>query len=107
MNFNRIAPTIDVEAMQQSHVTLIGGAYGLARDLVHSGLGAVTLVDFDRIDASNPARQDFYSTDMGRYKVEATAEINNTKVVVSAIMERKRAGKSKKWTTIIVRFNKG
>lgn len=75
MNFNRITPTIDVEAMQQSHVTLIGGAYGLARDLVHSGLGAVTLVDFDRIDASNPARQDFYSTDMGRYKVEATAEM--------------------------------
>ncbi|RKY10510.1 MAG: hypothetical protein DRP56_00775 [Planctomycetota bacterium] len=75
MNFNRIAPTIDVETMQQSNVTIIGGAYGLARDLVHSGLGAVTLVDFDRIDASNPARQDFYSTDTGRYKVEATAEM--------------------------------
>ena len=70
MNFNRIAPTIDVEKMQQSHVTIIGGAYGLAKDLVHSGLGSVTLVDFDRIDASNPARQDFYSTDTGRYKVE-------------------------------------
>lgn len=75
MNFNRIAPTIDVETMQQSSVTIIGGAYGLARDLVHSGLGAVTLVDFDRIDASNPARQDFYLTDTGRYKVEATAEM--------------------------------
>jgi len=75
MNFNRIAQTIDVEKMQQSHVTIIGGAYGLAKDLVHSGLGAITLVDFDRIDASNPARQDFYTTDMGRYKVEATAEI--------------------------------
>ena len=74
MNFNRITPTIDVETMQQSHVTIIGGANGLARDLVHSGLGAVTLVDFDRIDASNPARQDFYTTDLGRYKVEATAE---------------------------------
>ena len=75
MNFNRIAPTIDVETMQQSSVTIIGGAYGLAKDLVHSGLGAVILDDFDRIDASNPARQDFYSTDMGRYKVEATAEM--------------------------------
>ena len=75
MNFNRIMSTIDVEAMQQSHVTIIGGAYGLAKDLIHSGLGAITLDDFDRIDASNPARQDFYSTDMGRYKVEATADI--------------------------------
>lgn len=75
MDFNRIAPTIDVDTMQQSHVTIIGGANGLARDLVHSGIGGVTLVDFDRIDASNPARQDFYSTDMGRYKAEATADI--------------------------------
>lgn len=75
MYFNRIASTIDVETMQQSNVAFIGGAAGLAGDLVHSGLGAVTLVDFDRIDASNPARQDFYSTDMGRYKTEATAEI--------------------------------
>ncbi|RKY12571.1 MAG: hypothetical protein DRP65_00930 [Planctomycetota bacterium] len=73
MNFQRIAQTVDVNAMQQSHVTMIGGAYGLIRSLVHCGLGAVTMVDFDRIDSSNPARQDFYSTDLGRYKTEATA----------------------------------
>ena len=73
MNFDRILPTIDVDVMQQSHVTIVGGATQLARDLVHSGIGAVTVVDFDRVDGSNPARQDFYSTDLGRYKVEATA----------------------------------
>jgi molybdopterin/thiamine biosynthesis adenylyltransferase len=73
MNFDRIAATIDVEAMQQSHVTSIGGAYGLLCDLVRSGLGAVALVDFDIISASNPARQDFYSTDLGQHKVEAAA----------------------------------
>ncbi len=73
MNLQRIAQTIDVDAMQQSHVTMIGGAYGLVKSLVHCGLGAVTMVDFDRIDSSNPARQDFYSTDLGQYKTEATA----------------------------------
>ena len=73
MNFDRIAATIDVDAMQQSHVTSIGGAYGLLCDLARSGLGAVTLVDFDTISASNPARQDFYSTDLGQHKVEAAA----------------------------------
>ena len=73
MNFNRILPTIDVAVMQQSHAVIVGGATQLARDLVHSGLGAVTVVDFDRVDGSNPARQDFYSTDLGRYKAEATA----------------------------------
>lgn len=71
MNFNRIATTIDVETMQQSHVTMIGGAYGLCKDLVRCGLGSLTIVDFDRIAASNPARQDFYTSDLGKYKVKA------------------------------------
>src|SRR5277367_2706908 len=73
MNFDRIRPTLDVDRMQQSHVTIVGGAYGLAQDLVRCGLGSLTYVDFDRIDASNPARQDFNSTDVGRYKAEALA----------------------------------
>lgn len=74
MNFERIRPTIDVDRMQAGHVTVVGGAYGLTQDLVHSGLGHVTYVDFDRIDASNPARQDFNMTDLGRLKAEALAE---------------------------------
>jgi len=73
MNFNRIISTIDVDAMQESHVTIVGSPIQLTRDLVHSGLWSVIIVDFDRIDASNPARQDFYATDLGRYKAEATA----------------------------------
>lgn len=74
MNFDRIRPSIDVDRMQQSHVTVVGGAYGLTQDLVRSGLGAVTYVDFDRIDASNPARQDFNSTDLGQHKAAALAD---------------------------------
>ena len=73
MNFERILPTIDVNAMQQSHVTFVGGAYGLAHDFVRCGLKALAMVDFDYVGANNPARQDFYSSDLGRYKVEATA----------------------------------
>jgi hypothetical protein len=73
MNFDRICSSIDVERMQQAHVTVVGGAYGLTRDLVHSGLGAVTYIDFDRIEASNASRQDFDLADVGRYKAEALA----------------------------------
>lgn len=73
MDFTRIAQTINVEVMQRSHVTIVGGAYGLARDLVRCGLGSLTMVDFDVVDRSNPARQDLYITDLGRAKVEATA----------------------------------
>ena len=79
MNFNRIMSTIDVETMQQSNVTVIGGAYGLARDLVHSGLGSVTLVDFDRIDATNPV--DEYLWDGGEmppYADDFPAELLQT-----------------------------
>ena len=32
------------------------------------------MVDFDRVSGSNPARQDFYSTDIARLKAEAVAE---------------------------------
>jgi hypothetical protein len=73
MNFDRIRPTIDVDRMQQSHATIVGGAYGLTHDLVRCGLGSVTYVDFDRIDASNPARQDFNMTDIGQHKAETLA----------------------------------
>jgi hypothetical protein len=59
--------------MQESHVTIIGGAYGLAQDLVRCGLRSLTYVDFDSIDASNLARQDFNTSDIGRYKADALA----------------------------------
>lgn len=73
MNFDRILSTIDVPRMRQSHVTIVGGAYGLAQDLVRCGLQSLTYVDFDRITATNPARQDFNMTDLGRHKAEALA----------------------------------
>lgn len=73
MNFDRIRSTVDVDRMQQCHATIIGGAYGLTQDLVRCGLGSLTYVDFDRIDASNPARQDFNMADVGQHKAEALA----------------------------------
>ena len=59
MNFDRIQSTINVRLMQQSHITIVGGAYGLARDLVRCGLGSLTMIDFDTIDETNPATDDF------------------------------------------------
>jgi hypothetical protein len=71
MNFDRIRTTINVDRMQQCHATFVGGAYGLAQDLVRCGLGSLTYIDYDRIDSTNPARQDFNSTELGQFKVEA------------------------------------
>ena len=79
MDYRRISSSVDVPQMQRSHVTVIGGAVGLTYDLARCGLGAVSIVDFDRISASNPTRQDFNSIDVARYKVDAIAE-NSKKI---------------------------
>lgn len=73
MDFDRIRPSVDVEALQRSRVAVIGGAFGLTRDLVHTGVEHITYCDFDRIEPSNAARQDFDLTDVGRFKAEALA----------------------------------
>lgn len=74
MDYNRISPTVDVERLQQSHVTMIGGAYNLSNDLVRCGIGGISLDDFDTVSPSNIPRQDFSTMDIARHKVEVAAE---------------------------------
>ena len=74
MDFSRISPSVDVEALQQSHVTMVGGAYNLVNDLARCGGGSFSLVDFDTVSPSNIPRQDFSSEDIARRKVEVAAE---------------------------------
>lgn len=74
MNYQRIEASIDVAAMKRSHVTVVGGAYGLGRDLARSGLGGITFVDFDRVDEANVTRQDFSVSDIGKPKVKAAVK---------------------------------
>jgi hypothetical protein len=74
MDHSRILSSVDVERLQESHVTVIGGAVDLSNNLVRSGLGSISHVDFDNVSPSNIPRQDFASTDIARYKVEAAAE---------------------------------
>jgi adenylyltransferase/sulfurtransferase len=66
------------QRIRDSHVALIGvGGLGCAtaQYLVSSGVGALTLCDFDTVAASNLARQILYRTaDVGRLKVEAAKE---------------------------------
>jgi molybdopterin/thiamine biosynthesis adenylyltransferase len=68
INYSRIEPSLDVERLRRSHVVMVGGAYHLVGDLVRSGLGRATLIDFDRASASNVPRQDFDSRDVGASK---------------------------------------
>ncbi len=66
-----------MENLKKSHVAVfgIGGVGGYAVEaLVRSGIGALTLVDHDRVEASNLNRQiiALHST-LGQYKVDAAA----------------------------------
>jgi len=61
----------------QAHIVLIGaGGLGcaIAQYLVSSGIGQLTICDFDMVAESNLARQILYrQTDLGRLKVEAAS----------------------------------
>ena len=67
------------QRIREAHVILIGiGGLGcaLAQYLVSSGVGRLTLCDFDTVAESNLARQILYrQTDIGRLKVEAATDI--------------------------------
>lgn len=56
----------------------VAGAGGLGSNaammLARSGVGALYLVDHDRVEPSNLNRQQFWPRHVGRYKVEALAE---------------------------------
>ena len=72
----------------------IAGAGGLgsnvALTLARAGVGTLILADFDRVEASNLNRQQYFTGQIGRFKVEALAETiaripSETKVVVRKI----------------------
>jgi adenylyltransferase/sulfurtransferase len=71
-------PNIDLdgqEKLQSASVLIIGmGGLGcaVAQSIVGMGIGAVTLVDFDKVEISNLARQPLYSNEnVGQAKVNA------------------------------------
>ncbi|PWU11726.1 MAG: hypothetical protein C5B51_02100 [Terriglobia bacterium] len=64
----------DQDKFSQSHVLLIGaGGLGsnIARTLVRKGVGRLTIIDPDVVEASNLNRQHFYEGDIGEYKALA------------------------------------
>lgn len=69
LDFSRLTPSLDVASLRAKVVVMMGGAFGLLLDLVRSGVGSVIAVDFDRVDRSNPTRQDFDAMSHGMRKV--------------------------------------
>lgn len=76
MDPKRLKGAVDVERMAASHVVCIGigGANGLVEGLVRSGVGRVTAMDFDTVDAANLCTQGFERGEIGKHKVDALGE---------------------------------
>jgi molybdopterin-synthase adenylyltransferase len=71
--FDRI-PGANHAALRAAHVVLIGaGGLGgeVGHGLVRKGIGRLSVVDFDQVELSNLARQQFYAGDVGQYKALA------------------------------------
>jgi sulfur carrier protein ThiS adenylyltransferase len=65
------------ERLAASRVAIVGcGGLGsnAAVMLVRSGVGSLTLIDFDRVEPSNLNRQMFFADQLGRPKTEALAD---------------------------------
>lgn len=76
MIFSKNPPQL-TEVLKQKHVGIAGlGGLGsnIAVMMTRAGIGKLTLVDFDRVDASNMNRQHYFQNHLGRYKTEALSE---------------------------------
>lgn len=75
--YGRQRDVVPMEALAQCQITIIGvGAIGrqVAIQLSAMGIPHLTLVDFDRVEESNLASQGYLEDDLGKLKVDATAQ---------------------------------
>lgn len=70
-------PGNTAEILKEKHI-FIAGAGGLGSNvallLTRAGVGKITIVDFDHVDASNLNRQQYFYDQLGQPKVEALKE---------------------------------
>ena len=85
-------------ALRRARVAIIGcGGLGsnVAAMLVRSGVGELTIIDFDRVEEDNLNRQMFFRDDIGRLKSEALADLLrriDPTVLLKVVVERVTAG---------------
>jgi len=76
MNTNRLEGSVNLKMMADTHVVSVGvgGASGIVEDLTRCGVGKITAIDFDKVDASNLCTQGYTLKDIGQFKVQALGE---------------------------------
>lgn len=73
MDFSRIESSVDMSIIQNSNIVIVGagGSYSLITSFARTGIGKLTVIDFDTVEEKNIVRQGYKQLDIGRYKVDA------------------------------------
>ncbi|NMR34963.1 ThiF family adenylyltransferase [Chryseobacterium aquaticum] len=76
MDYSRIEPSVDMGLVRASHIVIVGagGSYSLATSLARTGIGKLTVLDFDTVEETNIVRQGYNQSDIGHYKVVALGQ---------------------------------
>ena len=76
MDYSRIESSVDMGLIRASHIVIVGsgGSYSLATSLARTGIGKLTVLDFDTVEETNIVRQGYKQADIGNFKVNALGE---------------------------------
>lgn len=75
-DFSRISGAVDIQQLQNSHFVAVGagGSFSLFDSFARSGVGKLTVLDFDIVEEVNIVRQGYETKDIGKFKVHALGE---------------------------------
>ena len=76
MDYSRIESSVDMGLIRASHIVVVGagGSYSLITSLARTGIGKLTVLDFDIVEPTNLVRQGYKQSDIGNFKVNALGE---------------------------------
>ncbi len=76
MDYSRIQDSIDTFVTKHSNFVIVGagGSYSLITSLARTGIGKLTVIDFDTVEETNIVRQGYKQDDIGKFKVDALAQ---------------------------------
>jgi len=75
-NYSRIEGAVDVKLLHSTKVIMVGagGSYCLAESFARTGIGSLTVLDFDCVEDVNLVRQGYLAEQIGMKKVDALGE---------------------------------
>lgn len=80
MDYSRIQDSVDINIVKHSHFVIVGagGSYSLITSLARTGIGKLTVIDYDSVEETNIVRQGFKQSNIGTFKVDALAQEVNS-----------------------------